>query len=204
MEALKNILNFLLENYPIVIWGMGGGAVTFLFLGIKEKAKEAKTKAEDAHKKIDDLPCKEHRDLIIEQKLEIRDLGTKMDVLGVAVEQQGESIRGLDVKFEKKFEQQDESIRNLDVKFEKRFEKVDESIRDLDVKFEQRFEKVDESIRDLDVKFEQKFEQQGESIRKLDVKFEKLDAKLVARVEKVEFAVGFMGKQFEGGVAQAL
>ena len=66
MEALKNILKYLLENYPIAIWIAVGGAVTFLFFSIKDKVKVAKTKAENALDKIDNLECDKHWNLIDE------------------------------------------------------------------------------------------------------------------------------------------
>jgi hypothetical protein len=58
------ILTFLLEKSPYAIWLLVGGCAVWLYSRLKNKGEKAKDRADDAHEKMEKLPCKEHGEKI--------------------------------------------------------------------------------------------------------------------------------------------
>jgi hypothetical protein len=70
------ILNFMLEKWPYAVWIMVGGIIVYLYFTIKNKA-------DNAHQKIDNLPCDIHKGRLNKYEDSLNKCNEKMNTIEV-------------------------------------------------------------------------------------------------------------------------
>jgi len=82
---MESFLSFLLEKWPYGIWIVIGGIVVYLYMTIKQKANDADKNADEAHIKIEKLPCEKH----LEKVDSIDAINAKVDGILQAIQMLG-------------------------------------------------------------------------------------------------------------------
>lgn len=54
---MESLLSFMMEKWPYAVWVAVGGIIVYLYFTIKNKA-------DNAHAKIDNLPCGTHKETL--------------------------------------------------------------------------------------------------------------------------------------------
>jgi hypothetical protein len=99
---MNPVIDFLIKNYPIAIWLLLGGALTWLYLSVKNISNKAKDHAEEAHKKISALPCDSRGVQLDEQKDRHRDLDLKTDKFILELNAMAKDIRNIFLRLDNK------------------------------------------------------------------------------------------------------
>ena len=89
---MNPVIDFLLKKWPYAFWLLVGGFAVWMYFLVANKASKAKKSADDAHKKIDNLPCDKHKEYIENQKDNYRDLDLKIEKMGYGIEYMAKSV----------------------------------------------------------------------------------------------------------------